>query len=190
LQADIFSKYTSQKIDKYTVAKCIVFEELHETIVGDVPEFTSQELAKALYKTEEEKLKREVWADGIIAEHLTGELKKEFGETIRLVHEEKDVNVRFFRQVDKTDPIIGIWRYIHLFRKTLDIEKFLEAMTDFFTNPKVKTYCIDTEIENLRAFLQNKANAREFFNKGFEDYSGKMSRDDLKMIFERPMHFI
>lgn len=190
IQGDIFLKYTKQAIDKKVVAKCIAYHELPETIAGDVSDFTTKEIAGALYKTEEQKIKDETEAEKIIEEQLTGEIKEEFISTIRTIHEAKSQNYKFFKQTDKTDPIIGVWRYIHLFRKQIEIDKFLEAMTDFFTNPKVKDHCVDTEIEKLREYLQNKENAKKYFETGQLNYSGQITQEDLKLLIERKMHLV
>jgi len=129
-----------------------------------------------------------------LAKHLPAGLREDFVSTTNFVYEGENDSVKFFREVDKTDPIIGVWRHIHLFRDRIDIEQFIEAMADFFDNPGVAKYCVDEEIKTLRGFLQNKDNARAYFSSGlqsFDSYEGKMTREDMKYLLEeRSMHFI
>jgi len=190
IQADVFQKYAKMDISEELFAAMIAFHDWHEVIIGDVPVFTPEDLAGKLYMTDEEKEKKKANADEVILKSLSGDLKEEYAKVDAMIHK-KDP---FFLMVDKTDPIIATWRYIHLFKDKIDIDKFLEAMTHFFTNPKVVPYCMNDDFTALIKALQNKDNAKLYFNEGMaafsKFYNGKISIDDLKFILGREMHFI
>lgn len=71
--------------------------------------------------------------------------------------------------LDKIDPIISVWRYIHQYRDIdgFDIDDYLLKMKHFFENPKVrivaKKYANDVKIVSLVDYLQNRNYAREYF---------------------------
>ncbi len=190
VQADLFKKYAKTSLSDDLLADLIAFHDWHEVIIGDVPEFTPKELAGNLYMTAEEKQKRQAAADKLILQSLSGNTKEQYVALDELFHKPD----QFFLMVDKTDPIIAIWRYLHLFKDQIDIEKFLDAMTHFFTNPKVVPTCFSEDIASFIKFLQNKDNARAYFKEGlkaFAKYKGAISLQDIQSILEkREMHFI
>ena len=186
-QADVFLKYARSAISEEVMAELILFHDWHEVIIGDVPEFTPKELAGDLYMSAEDKVKRQAKADELIVNSLSGSIKQQYVALDGFFHKPDP----FFIMVDKTDPIIAIWRYLYLLKDKIDIEKFLEAMTHFFTNPKVVPVCISEDIASFIAFLQNKDNARAFFNKGFDVFqNSKISVADIKALLQRKMHFV
>lgn len=187
VQADLFRKYAKTAISDELMADLVAFHDWHEIIIGDVPEFTPKELAGNLFMTAEEKKKRQENADKLILQSLSGNIKAQYQALDKLFHNPDP----FFTMVDKTDPIIAIWRYIYLLKNKIEIESFLEAMTHFFTNPKVVPTCISEDIASFIKFLQNKDNARAFFTKGFDVFKeSTISIADIKTILQRDMHFI
>jgi len=188
-QAAIFAKYTDFELNKNNclkLAQLICFHDVVEIMIGDVPNFSDD-----FFKVPDNREKQEEVANQQISEFLPSKIQKEFLETI---NQKPSETTKFFNMVDKIDPIIGVWRYIFLFKTQIDIEKFLNAMSDFFTNPTVKDYCTNNEIVNLVKFLQNKENAQGYFKKGadvFKRYKGRFSIDDFKYLLEKEkMNFI
>ncbi len=187
VQADVFKKYANATISDDLLADLIAFHDWHELLIGDVPEFTPKELAGNLYMSAEDKKKRQEDADKLVLQSLSGGIKEQYLALDKLFHNPDS----FFLMADKTDPIIAVWRYIYLFKDKIDIEKFLDAMTHFFTNPKVAQTCISEQIASFIRFLQNKDNARAFFSKGFDVFKdSKISLADITIMLQRPMHFI
>jgi 5'-deoxynucleotidase YfbR-like HD superfamily hydrolase len=187
-QAEIFAKHANVKIDAQKLAQCICFHDLPEIILGDVPEFTKESLYKIPSLQDKEA------AAKLIAKNLSPELRKKFIEINKLLQQNTEL-IRFFAMIDEIDPIIAIWRYLYLFKSSINTEKFLEAMSDFFTNPDVIKMCFVKEIADLIKFLQNKNHAREYREKGLaifeKGYNGAFSIDEIKALIEkRKMHVV
>lgn len=194
-QADIYLKIVGLDLNLEQIAKCIVFHDLAESIVGDIPDFTGERLAGELYKSSEIKSSQEDIANRLILKNLRGKLRVDFSSTVNLLRDSSSETVKFFNMVDKTDPIIAIWRYIYLFKEELDIDRFIEAMGDFFAKPDVVDYCTNEEISRLIESLQSKENAKEYFKVG-SDILDSFGTDHISgttvvsFIEGREMHFI
>ncbi|MFH0868594.1 MAG: HD domain-containing protein, partial [archaeon] len=136
-EAEVFAKYekiTKKEFEK--VLELICFHDIAETIAGDAPNFTKKSIAGHLFKTKKENKMQVTKANAQLAEMFSGELKDRFSSALALLDKPENKFTKFVRFIDKIDPIIGIWQYIYLFKKEIDIEVFLKAMDDFFTNPK------------------------------------------------------
>jgi len=181
-QAHILSSYAQSEVSDSLLAKIIVFHDLTELIIGDVPDFTSKELAGESYLSKSEKKQREMQAVTTIAEFFNSDLQADYLQTLTALENDHT----FFTMVDKTDPIIATWRYLYHF-KDLSIDVFLDSMTDFFTNPKVVSLC-SNDVARFIEFLLDKENARSFYQQGFEvfkDYHGPISLSDIKLLLSR-----
>ncbi|MDD2487383.1 MAG: HD domain-containing protein [Candidatus Gracilibacteria bacterium] len=156
--------------DKKSLANICAFHDLSEVIIGDVPDFTPKELAGNTYLDRSMKKEMENKANRLIMENLPNDLKIDFENTISMLEDnETDEYIdimNFFGMLDKMEPIISVWRYINFHKSQIEIERFLDAMTDFFTNPKVLKCSINKDFDILIGFLQNKENAREYYIKG------------------------
>ncbi len=133
---DIYQKSLGISFDVQILANYCVFHDLAEVIVGDVPRFTSKSLAKKHYLSAVQKRAAEIKANQIISENIDASLKAEFVESIHLLESEEEENTgirKLFWMLDKTEPILSMWRYIYNFHDQIKIEEFLEAMTDFLT---------------------------------------------------------
>jgi hypothetical protein len=160
-QADFFLGHSGTWVPADTLGELIAFHDLNEILLGDIPRFTAERIAKKLYVRPEEKRLKEVRADRQLVEYLPPPLRDVYaGVRARLLGEPTDLT-RFFDMVDQTDPIIAIWRYAAGFRGRLDVDRFMFAMDDFFTNPSVIRAC-DPEILRLVCGLQNRVYARAF----------------------------
>jgi len=191
-EAEIFAKYADiNKKELEEVLKLICFHDIAETITGDILDFTGKYIAGYLFKTKEEKEMQEAKANEQLSKMFSGKFKEEFLSAVKLLQAPENKITKFFRFIDGIDAIIGIWQYIYLFKKKIDIEIFLKAMSDFFTNPK-KIFLND-ETKQVLLFFRSKKNARSYFRKGaiiFNSYEGKLSPNDFKELVERKMHFI
>jgi hypothetical protein len=94
---------------------------------------------------------------------------------------------RFFCVLDKIDPIIAIWRYLHQFRGKLDPDatEFLKRMKDFFDNPRVKEVAKDYEedsfLQDLVLTLQDRQLARRYYcDEGAIPRLDRIGREGLK----------
>jgi hypothetical protein len=75
----------------------------------------------------------------------------------------------FFKLLDKIDPIVAVWRYLHEYRNRLGRgpEEFLRRMKDFFDNPDVASYVNANKFcertQELVATLQNARLAAQYY---------------------------
>ncbi len=106
---------------------------------------------------------------------------------------------RFFEVLDKIDPIISVWRYLHHLRGRLNdkCHEFLERLKDFFDNPHVKeitvAYREDTRFRELVSVLQNREMAEKYYRaRGQIKETGRFGFDTetiLKIIEGRSIIF-
>ena len=182
-------KEERQKLDTRKLASFIAFHDLAETQIGDIPEFLSEELAEfnEKYKVDKKtKLEQEKLANDKILEIVPPRIKKSFEEVSSLTAEESDpqsIHGKFIWFVDKTESIIAVWRYIFNHKEKIDIEVFIEATAGFFDNPKVlKNYSYSSETENFIKYMQNRENAKNYYEIGSATFPDKK----IEKLIERP----
>lgn len=209
--ADVLYSHIDHELvgaDVGDLARCIAYHELNEVLLGDIPSFTnlnSTRRQKSRIQSEQrlrsvDPKMREYFAHKFIWMFLDVKHRASLDRFINL-SEDKDLPAyRFFQVLDKMDPIIGVWRYLHIFRGRLDQngEKFLRAMSDFFTNPDpsqiVKTYG-NEKLLTLLSFLQDIRNARSFYKdpdflRKNSDWLGFPAETRHLLITGRNMHFM
>lgn len=192
-QSDILLFDNNFDVDK--LARIIVFHDVAEIIIGDIPQFTNSEIAGELYKTEQKKIEEEYLANNIIMQSLNKNLSELFRESIYELENKKNLIYKLFTLIDKVDPIISIWRYIYLNKQLLEINTFIYAMSDFFENPNVIKTSINEDTKILINFLQSKNNARQYYIQGNSFlYNLNVKKLNIQkiidMIEKRQMHFI
>jgi 5'-deoxynucleotidase YfbR-like HD superfamily hydrolase len=194
IQSDHFLAITRLRVNPRLLADCIAYHDLNEVMAGDIPRFTGRWLAGEHYMTEAQKRIVERDANRALAKTLAHETRQHFEHTIALLENTRSPLMRFFTMVDQTDPIIAIWRYIYLFRINININLFIDSMSDFFENPDVKGICIDPRIAQLVGLLQDRRAAVAYHEEpatldAMADAS-HIGRSVLAAIIEaRPMHF-
>lgn len=170
----------------------LIFHDLAEALIGDVPCFTPKEMAKETYMSEEEKEEAEKAANLKLLVALPFGLKPSFARSLEHLQDKQGLMYRFYRMVDKLDPILGIWNYLYQFRE-IEIEPFLEAMNDFFLYPETRNACIDKKILKLATFLQTPEHAKSYFlkRKGFfKHHFEEEIATPLQRLIEREMHCV
>lgn len=189
-QAQFFLSASKVSLNVDLLISLLLFHDLSEALIGDAPSFTSPHLAKETYRSEEEKGRAENGANQRLLAALPHPLKAPFESFLTL--SKNSPLYQFFHMVDKTDPIIAIWRYIHLYRgKIDDIDLFLTAMEDFFLNPEVQHCCIDEKASIVVKLLQTRDYAREYYAGSFDfakHLNLQMSQELKSLIEERAMH--
>lgn len=186
---DAASSLFQYKFDRQLLAEMCAFHDLSEVIIGDVPFFTTEKLAGTNYLTKDEKNKKENEANAIISNLLPEKLATPFKNTISILGNEFAPNseiVSFFWLVDKIEPIISVWRYVHAHRSKLDLQNFLIAMTDFFINPNVAKYAINKDFGDLISFLQDKTKLELYYSNKEAAFNGleDQKKEFLKMVIE------
>lgn len=194
-QADFFLAHVCAGVLPGELGDLIAFHDLNEILLGDFPRYTEQRIAKKMYIHPEEKRRKEARADRVLADRLPTKLREVYlAVRSRLTGEPTDLT-RFFDMVDQTDPIIAIWRYVDGFRGRLDVDRFMTAMDDFFTNPSVIPACPDPRILRLICGLQNRHYARLFADAAgilgrVADESELPRAEVAALVIGREMHYV
>lgn len=178
--ADCFFDLINHEVprsDISDVSRCIAYHELNEIILGDIPAYTDL-TDKRRHKTRidaERRLRtvpshdRERIANEFLRMFLDDKNREAMDHYLELTKDRTSKVFRFYKALDKIDPIIGVWRYLHFLRGKLDKgpDAFIAKMHDFFDNhePKkiVKMYMSDTKIFDLVSMLQVKSRAKRYY---------------------------
>jgi 5'-deoxynucleotidase YfbR-like HD superfamily hydrolase len=156
--------------DQQNLGKCIVFHDICEVLIGDYPAYTDAGPGLPPYDPAQlEELGRA--ADTLIRPWLRPKLKllSDFDAAIEILSVKSRPLTRFVTLIDKIDPIIAIWRYLHQFRgKFGDGSAFIEVMDAFFANTNVGRVCAECNIDKERTsklleFMQVPDNARRYY---------------------------
>jgi 5'-deoxynucleotidase YfbR-like HD superfamily hydrolase len=194
-QAEFFIKVSSNDVDITTLMLLLLCHDFSEVLTGDVPSFTSQKLAGNTFKREDEKRRIEEKTNKKITAVLGGETKNIYKKAVKELEGKESYIYKFFHMIDKTDPIIAIWRYIFLFKDDINIDNFLEAMNDFFIFPEAQRACVNPEILLIVKILQNPLIAREYYYKGNKIFkeifpNGDILKNMQHLIEGRLMNFV
>lgn len=199
--ADCFLQTAEYKIhgrDRAELARIIAYHDITEVILGDIPQYTKLD--------ERKRNSARVSAEILLSKRPNGVPERITGEFIALFLHETErqsllaameamsantVVANFAYTLDKIDPIIGVWRYIHHFRnsRAFNIDDYIERMRNFFENPrimKIVNQIKDSRMADIIAQLQNRVNAREYFENPSFLQEGPFSRhqDMVKKLIE------
>jgi 5'-deoxynucleotidase YfbR-like HD superfamily hydrolase len=159
------------------IAFCIAYHELNEIVLGDIPSYTSLDTEKrdmiGIYAEERLRsvppLDRERIANQFIWMFLSEKHRKAFEATMNIfANKNSRVNI-IFHALDKIDPIVAVWRYLHVFRGKLGESPrvFNHLMKDFFENPDVKAYLranrLDQKLVDMVINLQDRSKAWDYY---------------------------
>jgi len=188
--------------DAADLARCIAFHDLNEILLGDIPAYTNL-TDKRRHKTRiqaEQRLRtvpshdRERVSNEFLSMYLDTRNRASIDYYIELTADRTSKVYRFFKILDKIDPIINVWRYIHFYRNQLPSgsKEFIRRMHDFFDNPEprkmAQEYEADNKIIDLLAYLQNKDLAARYYQRGNSITENPnlfgLSVENLKRIIE------
>ncbi len=160
------------------LVRCIVYHDLCEVLLGDIPAYTNlsnhkrnqaQIFAERRLR-EIPKNQRENNVNDFIFMYLSEREKESFMQAQQILNNQNNHIFQFFNVLDKIDPIITVWRYLHFYRGKLDENAniFLQRLKDFFDNPEVKKvaggYKRDDKVYDLVLLLQDKNLAKGYYN--------------------------
>jgi 5'-deoxynucleotidase YfbR-like HD superfamily hydrolase len=170
--ADILCQdYLLNQNDKDFFSSMIGCHDLPEIVTRDEPIFTSAEL-KVHLPEPLLALNREE-AIIFIRESLPESMRVKFELNMDRIERCDDLPARLFELCDKIEPIVAIWRYLRCYRDKIEINQFIEAMTDFFSNPGVLKVCLNEQQQDAVRFLQGKENAEAYFFQGINAFKGR-----------------
>ena len=97
-----------------------------------------------------------------------------------IVEENKNI-YRTFILLDKIDPIIGVWRYLHQYRGQLnDVRDFIKRLRDFFIYDRplkiAQAYGGDDQLLSFVQTLRDRSEAAHYYR------TGELRTDDMLSI--------
>ena len=190
------------KEDLSELPRCIAFHELNEVVLGDIPTYTpltpQKRIVSRVYA--EERLrnvlpkKRKQISNDFIWLFLNEKNRRSLEKVNKTLSDNKSNIYTTFKLLDKIDPIIATWRYLHTYRGKLgdSPKNFNHKMKDFFENPDVKMFVtnnnVDHKVLDLISFLQDRTNAWNYYmdsNKIFNNNAlFRLPKDVVKKIIE------
>ena len=160
------------------LAMCIVYHDLCEAVLGDIPAYTNLPLIGSNNRLTAERLLRR-WdsktlkrtANDYISLFLEDREIQNLEYTTDVIYGKPNKIGKYFHLIDKVDPIIAIWRYIDNLRdrNKFDIDSFLNVLKDFFENKKVKQICRNFKSDRRILFLVNKLQDRQLARQYYFD---------------------
>jgi|ERR1035437_9802090 5'-deoxynucleotidase YfbR-like HD superfamily hydrolase len=165
--------YEGSRID---LARVIAYHDLCEVILGDIPQYTRLNRAKRNRARVSAEIRLSQMKAGdperitnrFIAMFLQDSERYSLQRMVEIMAGDSALK-RAFYVLDKIDPIIAVWRYIHSFRidQSFKIDEFLTRMRHFFENPRVRLAVremgSDARMLQLVAHLQDPSKARQYY---------------------------
>jgi 5'-deoxynucleotidase YfbR-like HD superfamily hydrolase len=158
------------------LARFIAFHELNEVLLGDIPSFTrtneskreSAEIRSANRLAAFERFEREKRANDFISLYLDRREAEILREVSARMRDASDEVARFANVLDRLDPMVAIWRYLHYHRDRLqkDGDMFVHRLRDFFKNLQVRQEIArnsrDKRVADTFLALQDQENASSY----------------------------
>ena len=104
---------------------CIAYHELNEVVLGDIPSYTSLASGKTVRNNAEDRLRgvppasREKIATDFVWLFLSEKHRVSTEAVGKILGDEKSEIFKVFKLLDKMDPIVAVWRYLHNYRGRL-----------------------------------------------------------------------
>lgn len=162
--------------DRVELARVIAYHDLCEVILGDIPQYTRLNRSKRSRArvTAEIRLSQmrqgepEEITNRFIAMFLQDSERYSLQRMMEVLAGDSAIKKAAYA-LDKLDPIIAVWRYIHSFRtdQSFSIDDYLNRMRHFFENPRVRIAVrdmgSDPRMLQLVDHLQNPSKARQYY---------------------------
>jgi 5'-deoxynucleotidase YfbR-like HD superfamily hydrolase len=189
--ADLLLPHIKHGISKENLSelpRCIAFHELNEVVLGDIPTYTplTEEKRSVSKVYAEERLrnvlpkKRRQISNDFIWLFLNEKNRRSLEKVNKTLADHKSSIYIAFKLLDKIDPIIATWRYLHTYRGKLGAtpKLFNIKMKDFFENPDVKLFItnngVDHKVLDMVSFLQDRNNAWEYYESSAKLFNTNM----------------
>lgn len=179
--------------DRRDLLLLIAYHDINEVILGDIPAYTSLSRSKraSIRVYAEQRFKTvppnelERIANDFVWLFLSEQHRQAFRAVMDLSGDAQSKVFRIFQALDKMDPIIAVWRYLHHYRGMLgDTPKlFNSKMKDFYENPDVASLLrdqkISTSLIDTLSFLQDREHSWNYYENA--NYFDEMTHDFLSI---------
>src|SRR4029453_2526834 len=132
--------------ERVELARIIAYHDVCEVIIGDIPQYTRLNRSKRNRARVTAEIRLSQLQDGepekitnqFIAMFLQDSERHSLLTTMQVMDSDSPIR-RFAYSLDKLDPIVAVWRYIHHFRREpcFQIGAFIDLIRHFFENPRV-----------------------------------------------------
>lgn len=149
--ADCFLVLDKNKLikecDYPNLGRIIAYHEISESLIGDIPAYTDIDghttknkndiRIKNLHHDQRERI-----VNNFLWMYANSRQRSSIEEMNRNLSKQNTPFMKYFRMLDRIDPIIAIWRYLYRYREELKTQsaKFIYGMNDFFVYPKTTAY--------------------------------------------------
>ncbi|MDO3381519.1 TIR domain-containing protein [Gilvimarinus algae] len=160
------------------ISRCIVFHDVCEIFLGDIPQFTALNDAKrskaSILAAEKlgrfDQWQRDKTTNQFIKLFLENKMISSLNRYEEIVEENGQL-FKTFALLDKIDPIIGVWRYLHSYRGRLgDGANFVSRLRDFFIYERpvkmVQEFSGDESLLSFVNTLRNRSEALHYYKTG------------------------
>jgi 5'-deoxynucleotidase YfbR-like HD superfamily hydrolase len=160
-----------------TLSRCIVYHDLCEVLLGDIPSFTnlSRVTRNRVYLKAGDLLKRippderDRIANSFIKMFLEEQELASINEYESVMKNSESKLRKLFLFLDKIDPLIAIWRYLYQYKNQLgDGESFTSRLKDFFSYERPKQvayeYTNDRRVLEMIDNLGDRSKALDYYN--------------------------
>lgn len=181
------------------MARLIAYHEIPEAIIGDIASYTvSDPLIKGPERFETPN--REIVVNRFINLYADQKQQESIGYLNNRIKptgkRKKDLSeqMQYFKALDHLDCLVAIWRYLFYYHNecTKDqLSDFVEMMSDFFTNKRLKEEEMFINVlvfKQIISFLSNKENAKKYvFGNNIERlFKGQNAiADAIKFLIEK-----
>lgn len=117
------------------------------------------------------------------------DLAKKYRHLIEEYEARQTDAAKFIQMVDKTEHIFTMYRYIHQYKKRIDIDKFLTSMSDFFTSDGILERVPNPEVKQVILFLKDFEMARTYFDEGDHVWQKLASQTFTPMVMQRLVEY-
>lgn len=162
-----------ERWDASEMARLIAYHEIGEAIIGDIASYTvSEPLIRGPERFETSN--REIIVNKFISLYADQKQQESIGylnNRIKPTGKRKSdliQQMEYFKALDHLDCLVAIWRYLFYYHNQCtqeQLSKFIDIMSDFFTNKRLKEGKMFIEVPVFRkitSFLSNKVNAKRY----------------------------
>lgn len=133
--------------DYPNLGRLIAYHEINESLIGDIPAYTNLD-GSSPKKENDVRIKninhdkRERIVNDFLWMYANNQQRSSIEEMNKNLSKQNTPLMKYFRMLDRIDPVIAVWRYIYNYREKLqsDPSKFVYGMNDFFVYPKTTAY--------------------------------------------------
>jgi 5'-deoxynucleotidase YfbR-like HD superfamily hydrolase len=186
--------------ERSELARCIAFHELNEVILGDIPTYTNltsrsrqstRNYAELRLSTVEPAIRERI-ANEFIWLFLGEKQRLSMRAVINTLDNERSKLYIAFKMLDKLDPILAVWRYLHHYRGKLGPKayEFNTEMKDFYENPDVKSFLRKNKADQKVIDLASKLQDRELAGLYYVNREKLLSKRPFEIRMEPVMRMI